>query len=439
MSEANWFTIDPTPRPWGSPTTELFIRPERLVVLERLGLHLDSQSTIPRAPLTHAGTESNSMPRRRYQRGTITARGKKHRVWIGKFREDRPQADGTTRRVQRKIVLGTVKHMSKAEAIKAFQPHLDAVNITAAPRPKVGRSLSNFVDEWRINTAPTLKPATARAAESHLRTHILPALGELPLTAITTRNVQAFISQLAAKGLTRKTCENVLQTLASLIRTAKAWRYIPEVFDRSALSLPRGEEKHEERFFTASEVKRIIAASEEPYSILYALLGVTGCRIGEILALRVSDLDFDRRIVRIRRTLDHATRLTHAPKSKSSSADLPMPEGLATRLLGYLAEGWRENSEGWLFCNSKGKPMQRDKIAYRLQATLRELGIQKAALHAFRHMAASELLEDGASPLVVQRQLRHSSAKITLERYSHIIGDSQRKAVNALSERVLGG
>ncbi|MGC1107384.1 MAG: site-specific integrase [Candidatus Acidiferrales bacterium] len=341
--------------------------------------------------------------------------------------------------MQRKVVLGTVKHMSKAEAIKAFQPYLDAVNIASSPRPKAGRSLNNFVNEWRSNVASTLKPGTARAAESHLRTHILPMLGDLPLMAITTRNVQAFISQLAAKGLTRKTCENVLQTLASLVKTARAWRYIPEVFDRSALSLPRDKEKHEERFFTASEVKQIIAASEEPYSILYALLGVTGCRIGEILALKVSDLDFDRRIVRIRRTLDHATRLTHAPKSKSSSADLPMPEGLATRLLAYLAGGWRENSDGWLFCNSKGKPMQRDKIAYRLQATLRELGIEKAALHAFRHMAASELLEEGASPSVVQRQMRHSDARITLQRYSHIIGDAQRTAVNSLAERILGG
>jgi integrase len=52
-------------------------------------------------------------------------------------------------------------------------------------------------------------------------------------------------------------------------------------------------------------------------------------------------------------------------------------------------------------------------------------------------MAASELIEGGAAPSVVQRQMRHSDARITLQRYSHIIGDAQRKAVNSLSERVL--
>jgi hypothetical protein len=79
------------------------------------------------------------------------------------------------------------------------------------------------VEEWKHNVAPTLKPSTVRAAESHLRTHILPTMGEMSLTAINTRNVQAFISALTAKGLTRKTCDNVLQTLSGLLKTAKAW------------------------------------------------------------------------------------------------------------------------------------------------------------------------------------------------------------------------
>jgi integrase len=347
------------------------------------------------------------------------------------------QPDGTVRRKQRKVVLGLVRQMTKADAYLAFAPYLEAVNLVVMPKLRSGRTLRAFVTEWEATIAPTLKPGTVRAAKSHLRTHILPAMGDLSLTAVTTRNVQAFVSGMAAKELSRKSCENVLQTLLSLVKTAKAWRYVFEVFDRAALSLPREGEKTEQRFFTAEQVKRIIAASEEPYSTLWAVLSLTGCRAGEVLALKRSDLDFDRRIIRIRRTLDGATRLMHAPKSKASSADLPMPNGLAKRLQQFLATNWRENEADLLFCNSKGKPMQRDKVAYVLQDTLQTLGIQKAALHAFRHMAASELIEGGAAPSVVQRQMRHSDARITLQRYSHIIGDAQRRAVDSLSERVL--
>src|SRR5882762_11215711 len=77
-----------------------------------------------------------------------------------------------------------------------------------------------------------------------------------------------------------------------------------------ALSLPREGEKQEERFFTAVQVRQIINASEEPYSTLWAVLSLTGCRAGEALALKRGDLDFDKRVIRIRRTLDHAEEHT---------------------------------------------------------------------------------------------------------------------------------
>jgi integrase len=49
------------------------------------------------------------------------------------------------------------------------------------------------------------------------------------------------------------------------------------------------------------------------------------------------------------------------------------------------------------------------------------LRIERAALHAFRHMAASELIENGVAPSVVQRQMRHSDSRITLQKYAHVI------------------
>jgi integrase len=396
---------------------------------------IGSDAIVAPAPC-NVGMEQ-SMPRRRYQRGRIISRGKKRKVWIGIFREDRVKSDGTIHRARRSVVLGTVKHVTKLQAIEALRPYLDAVNLVAIPRAKAGRTLKNFVEEWKHNVAPTLKPSTVRAAESHLRTHILPTMGEMSLAAINTRNVQAFISALTAKGLTRKSCDNVLQTLSGLLRTAKAWGYIPAVFDRSALSLPREGEKKEERFFTAEQVRQIINASEEPYSTLWAVLGLTGCRAGEVFALKRTDIDFEKRVIRIRRTLDAATRQMHAPKSRSSSADLPIPDALAERLRTFLAQHWRENEADLLFCNKVGKPMVRNKVALKLQATLKDLGIERAALHAFRHMASSELIENGVAPSVVQRQMRHSDARITLQKYAHVIGDAQRRAVDTLAGRVL--
>jgi len=369
----------------------------------------------------------------------LFAQGKHRRQWVAVFREDRiDPMTGTVRRVRRSVRLGLVKHVSKAQALAEFQKYLDAVNLVPPPIPKAGRTLRAFTVEWEQHVGATLKPSTLRAVKSHLRTHILPRMGDLPLTACTVRNVQAFISALAVAGLSRKTIENILTTLHSLLGTAKKWGYVPAVFERSALSLPREGERKESRFFSAEQVRRIIAASKEPFATMYAVLSVTGLRAGECLGLKVADLDFDKGVIKIRRTLDSYTRETHAPKSKASSADLPMPGTLARRLRSYLAHDWRENAAGWLFANSRGNPYARDKVAYKLQDTLRELGIEKAGLHAFRHGAASELFENGAAPSVVQKQMRHSDSRITLETYAHVVGDAQRKAVESLAESILG-
>ena len=155
-----------------------------------------------------------------------------------------------------------------------------------------------------------------------------------------------------------------------------------------------------------------------------------------MFALKRTDIDFEKRVIRIRRTLDAATRQMHAPKSRSSSDDLPIPDALAERLRTFLAQHSRENEADLLFCNKVGKPMVRNKVALKLQATLKDLGIERAALHAFRHMASSELIENGVAPSVVQRQMRHSNARITLQKYAHVIGDAQRRAVDTLASRV---
>ena len=67
------------------------------------------------------------------------------------------------------------------------------------------------------------------------------------------------------------------------------------------------------------------------------------------------------------------------------------------------------------------------------------LGIHHPGTHAFRHAAASELLEEGAPFTVVQRQLRHCDAKTTLQKYGHVVGDSQRHAINTFAEKIERG
>ncbi len=380
------------------------------------------------------------MPRRRFQKGMLVVRGTKNPQRCGLYREDVLSKDGTLRRVRRTVRLGPISKLSERAAWAKFQPYLDRVNSSVQLPPKSGITLEAFVREWRSNVAGNLEASTVRAAESHLRAHIVPQLGVLRLTEVNAKVVQAFVTSSATRGLSRKTVENILLTLSSLLRTARSWGYACGTFSLADLTLPRTGVKKEQRSFTVSEAGRIIAAAKEPFSTLWAVVFMLGLRIGEGLALRVSDLDFERKIIRVRQSVDSATRKIKACKSPASSADLPMPSQLETRLRNYLVKQFQENGAGLLFVNKIGRPYSANKLReHHLHPLLKTLGIPHGGFHAGRHGATSSMFDGGASPSVVQKQMRHSDARITLGIYGHVVGDAQRRAVESHAERVEAG
>jgi len=374
------------------------------------------------------------VPRRRFQRGSLVEKSGR---WYGVYRVDVLQTDGTFEREQCWQLLGLVSEQSKRAAWRQFQPYLDRVNDAALKMPsRSGLTLTEFVEEWRASVAVNLKGSTTRAAESHLRAHIIPKLGNLPLTAIRTKEVQSFVAYLASGGRSRKTVENVLLTVSSLLKTARAWGYACGDFRFADLTLPREGVKAEARCFTDDEVQRIIAVAPEPLSTIVAITAVLGLRIGETLALRRCDVDFSNHLIRIRQSVDAATRTVGGVKSKSSSADLPMSRELETRLRVHLL---KHDAKGeLLFVNGRGRAFSANKLREKqLHPLLVRLGIPRGGFHSMRHGAASSLLADGATPAVVQRQLRHSDARITLGIYGHVVGDEQRSAVQNRSARLV--
>jgi integrase len=387
------------------------------------------------APATPSPIQAGAIvPRRRFQKGNIIIRGKTPQRY-GMYREDVLQSDGTFKRVRRCVLLGPVSSLSERAARKQFQPYLDRVNAAAKMLPRSGITLKSFVKDWRTNVAVNLKSSTTRAAESHLRAHILPKLGNHSLTEINTKAVQSFVAYLATGGRSRKTVENVLLTLSSILRTARAWEYACGNFTLSDITMPREGVRKEQRCFTDAEVGKILSVAPEPFGTILAVTAVLGLRIGEVLALRISDVDLTRRIVRVRQSIDAATRTIQAVKSTASSADVPMPSQLERRLRKHLQA--RDEKTDLLFVNKNGRPFSANKLREKvLHPLLEKLGIPRGGFHSMRHGAASALLADGATPAVVQKQLRHSDPRITLGIYAHVIGNQQRDAVENRSARI---
>ena len=370
------------------------------------------------------------MARRRYQRGYLYLRGKKTSVWIGRWREDVMRTDGSIQRIKRSIVIGTRTEIpTRRLAERRFETMLSRVN-SPSYRPGRVATFAEFADRWRTEVLIHRKPSGARAAESHLRCHILPLLGKMKLEDLGLEVQQTFVTRLAEK-VSSKTAANVTGTLSVILSTAKNWGYICEPVDFGKLVMPSEEVKEAARFFTADEARQIIAAAGQPFRTMFAIAAMTGMRVGEILALQTNDLDFERRMIHVRRSVWQGQIQT--VKSKASKAPVPMPDALSVMIKTYL-ESWQPNPAKLLFMNRRGRPYSANKVVQKaLWPLLEKLNIPKCGLQAFRHTHSSLLLESGASPTVTLAQLQHSDALITLGVYGHVIGDSQRNAVEKVA------
>jgi integrase len=373
-----------------------------------------------------------SMARRRYQQGRIFTRGKNHRkVYVGRWREDIVEQGGTTRRVERSVVLGPVAELRTLKnAQRAFEPFLEKVN-SVDYRPGKFAKIGEFAKVWEREVLAHKKPSSIKAAESHLRTYIRPWLGDVRLEEFAGEAQQNFVTRLSQR-VSRKTVVNVLSTLSSIIGTAKKWGYLCQPIMIRELALPAEELRKETRCYTADDVRKMIVIAPQPFRTMFAIAAMTGLRVGEVVALQKDDLDFSGRLIHVRRSAWYGRVQTL--KSKSSRADVVMPEALVTLLEEYLAT-WKANPEGFLFVNRNGRPYAANKVVeYGLWPVLDKLKLPRGGMHAFRHAHASLLMNVGAPATVTKEQMRHSDARITLGVYGHVIGDAQREAVDKVGE-----
>jgi integrase len=375
--------------------------------------------------------ENSSMARRRYQVGRVFVRGTRPPVFVGRWREDVIQENGQVDRVERSVVLGTVAELkTKRSALRLLEPFLRKIN-SLEYRPSKFITLDAFADAWEVQVLVHQKPSSVKAVKSHLETYIRKHLGKIPLHELTPQVQQNFVTTLSQK-VSRKTVLNILATLSSMLRAAKAWDYSCKIVSRGDLVMPSQELRKQVRSFSGDEARRIITAASDPYRTMFAIAAMTGLRVGEVAGLQKTDLDFDRRLIQVRRSVWYGKAQT--VKSKASEAPVVMPDALVAMLKQYMTS-WRPNPEQYLFVNRNGRPYSQNKIVeYGLWPVLDALGIERAGMHAFRHCHASLLIHVGANTAVTRDQMRHSDASVTLGVYGHVIGEAQRDAVGKVGE-----
>lgn len=192
---------------------------------------------------------------------------------------------------------------------------------------------------------------------------------------------------------------------------------------------------------TPVEIRAILGELSEPARTVTLLAAITGMRRGELFGLKWEDLDFERRSIRIVRSL--VDQIEGKPKTETSRNPLPMSSELVEALTGWRKQTSYANPSDWVFASpqSFGKlPYWPDMLLRRhILPAAKRLGIHKRiGWHTFRRTAASLLMSSGAGVKATQELMRHATADITLELYAQAVTEDKREAQNALAALIAG-
>jgi len=156
------------------------------------------------------------------------------------------------------------------------------------------------------------------------------------------------------------------------------------------------------------------------------LLVGTGLRVGEAMGLRGEDIDLNRRTLTVRRDIWHGR--VNSPKYPASERVIPLGPTLAEHL---KARGL--NPERWIFEGDSGKPLDPRNLARRqLYPTLDRLGLSRFSWGRLRKLHSTYLGDLQVAPRILQAQLGHADAALTLNVYTQVIPESQRRAIERL-------
>ena len=301
-----------------------------------------------------------------------------------------------------------------------------------------------WFEEWLTNY---IKPSSKRRTFEHYsktaEIHIFPYLGNFELSDLTPFLLQKFITDLATsgnkrtgKGLSPNFIKTILSIVQNSLKTAHLIGYLPE-YSANKIKRPKLKEKPIE-CFSAREQKKIeeaaLSAKKDKYRGIVLCL-YTGLRIGELLALTWSDVDFEKRILSVTKTCHDATengehiRITDTPKTENSRRSIPLPKNL----LKMLKEIKKKSKCEFVIADGE-KPVFIRSYQRTFELLLKKLGLSHKGFHSLRHTFATRALECGMDVKSLSEILGHKNATVTLNRYAHSLWEHKAEMMNKLSK-----
>lgn len=282
-------------------------------------------------------------------------------------------------------------------------------------------TVAGWSAEW-LAGAHQLRPGGRKAYRKDLDSYILPALGEFALHRLTSKQIDDWIGDLAAR-VAPGTVAHAYRTLRAMLNVAVR-RHKLAVSPLVDVQAPRVPPK-EMRFLTATQLDALADAIDPRYRAWVLIAGYGGLRWGELAGLRRPAVDVDGCRVHVTEQLIDGRR--EEPKSAASRRWVGLPTSIRPALVDHLE---RFAGPELVFTSKRGTPLGHSNFRgrYWLPACLAVgLAVERDGkitgaprVHDLRHTAVALAIATGAHPKAIQARMGHSQIAVTLDRYGHL-------------------
>ncbi len=376
--------------------------------------------------------------------------------WYYKF--DNPGSTRSNRDIIRGFGYATKQEAIDAEAARRLDEQKKAElakagsGVAAAP-PK---TLAMLLDEFLVqHAAKHLAPKTAERYRE-FAAMLDPVLKAMALPEITPLHLTREWNRLRESGghyrksektrpLSAKTVRNIAGFVSSAFSRAIRWGLVTA--NPVTNSEPPRVKKHLAIALTPAQQQMVMESASGPWCMrtYLELAAATGCRRGELLALRWEDvvngcLIISRSLTQTRTVLDFKGTKTEKPRTialpESAVAALEVHREKQGAFRQQYGPDYRADLD-LVFCNPDGSMLKPDSVSAAVSLLFRRLKIPKpkgAALHLLRHSHTSVLLAAGVPLPAVSARLGHSSVRTTQEIYAHMITGQDQEAAKKWEE-----
>ena len=293
-----------------------------------------------------------------------------------------------------------------------------------------------FLKLYYADMETRLREHTMRTKKYVFDLKILPYFGKMKMNEITASDIRKWQSELIKQGYAPTYLKTISNQLAALFNYAVRYYDLPNNPCRKAGSMGKGK-ADEMNFWTKEEFDKFIDAimNKQQSYMAFMTLFWTGIRIGELLALNVADVDFEKRTISIMKSYQRmgGRDVITEPKTPKSKRVIAIPQFLAVDLQDYVNSMYGVQGEDRLF------PITKYYLEHEMQRGIKESGVKRIRIHDLRHSHASLLVEMGFSPLEIANRLGHEKIETTLNTYSHLYPDKQEQLADRLDKEYREG